>query len=76
VLTEAQLAVVQALVRDTAATYGVINEADFTSYLVQQGEQALQLGLVETFDQFRQRLVDDSQQRMHDESLDVSWPRP
>jgi hypothetical protein len=75
VLTEAQLAVVQALVRDTAVTYGVINEADFTSYLVQQGEQALQLGLVETFDQFRQRLVDDFQQRMHDEFLDVSWPR-
>ncbi|MGH9200994.1 MAG: hypothetical protein ACRD2A_07140, partial [Vicinamibacterales bacterium] len=74
-LTAEQHAVVQALVRDVAATIGVRNADQLITYLAAEGEHALELQFVNTLDGFRQKLVDDFQQRMHDEFVDVSWPR-
>ena len=74
-LTAEQHAVVQALMRDVAATIGVRNADRLITYLAAEGQHALELQFVNTLDDFRQRLVDDFQQRMHDQFVDVSWPR-
>ena len=69
-----QVAVVDALVRDVSGTLGLRDEAEFKRYLIGEGEQAIDNGWT-SLDMFSQKLVDDFQQRMHDEFVDVSWPR-
>ena len=75
-LTTEELAVVEALVRDVAATVGVSDQAAYKSWLI-----AETLDLLSRTTQkhdllsFRDYVVDDFQQRMHDGFIDVSWPR-
>jgi hypothetical protein len=73
-LTPDQEAVVQALLRDAASTIGENSTFDFASDVAQQVQRFLSFGL-DTIEQFRQALVDDFQQHVHDEFIDVSWPR-
>ncbi len=74
VLTPEQHSVVLALVRDVAATIRLRDEAEFESYLIARGQDALDQGFVATLDEFRQKLVGDFQQRVHDEFIDSTWP--
>ena len=69
-----QQAIVQALLRDVTATLGVANLPDLISSLTEQAQARHELHPTTTLNGFRQRLVDDFQQRMHDEFIDVSWP--
>jgi hypothetical protein len=69
--------VVAALVRDVASTIGVRDETELAQYLSKQGQHALEMsvGYVWGLDALTQRMADDLQQRIHDEFIDVSWPR-
>ena len=75
-LTTEELAVVEALVRDVAATVGVSDLATYTSWLIAETRDLLSR-TTQKHDllSFRDYVVDDFQQRMHDEVIDVSWPR-
>jgi hypothetical protein len=75
-LTRDELAVVEALVGDVAATVGVSDRAAYTSWLIAETLDLLSR-TTEKHDliSFRDYVVEDFQQRMHDEFIDVSWPR-
>lgn len=70
-----QQAVVRALVRDVAGSVALRDASELTAYLEAEGRTALESGFVTDLPAFRQKLVDDLQQRLHDEFVDVSWPR-
>lgn len=76
VLTLEQQHVIQALVHDVGATIGLKDEAEFTAWLLAQGRDALEKSRSKTdLASFRDELVADFQQGVHDEFIDVSWPR-
>jgi hypothetical protein len=75
-------AVVAALVRDVESTIGVANVAELTEYLASEMDRLIRQWNEAQFpddanclEHVRQQLVDDYQQRLHDEFVDVSWPR-
>lgn len=75
-LTADELAVIEALVRDVTATVGLRDQAVFTNWLITEALDARSRRSVRRdLSAFRDDLVDDFQQRMHDEFIDVSWPR-
>jgi hypothetical protein len=71
-LNSNQRLIVEALLRDIAATHGVRNETELRAYLMAKCERTREVPGIEDFGQ---RFVDEFQQRIHDEFVDVSWPR-
>ena len=75
-LTTEERAVVEALGRDVAATVGVSDQAAYASWLISETLDLLsRTSLIYDLPSFREYVVDHFQQRMHDEFIDVSWPR-
>ncbi len=68
-----RLAVVDALMRDVEATLGAVNDVDLSGYVLTEAARVSQV--VQSDDDFRQNLVGSVQQRIHDEFIDVCWPR-
>jgi hypothetical protein len=66
---------VEALLRDIAATVGAANESWLRAQVFHQLRLEVEAGIARTIDELRQRLAEDIQQRIHDEFIDVSWPR-
>lgn len=69
-------AVIEALVCDVVATIGLRDQIAFTNWLIGEALDALSRTAADyDLASFRNLVVDDFQQRMHDEFVDVSWPR-
>jgi len=66
-----KLAVIDALTRDAQATLSNA-EIDLRAYVQAEADR---LSVYVDNGDFEQKLVDDFQQRMHDEFIDVCWPR-
>jgi hypothetical protein len=67
--------VVLRLVRDVVSTIGVADEGEFIAFVRGRGQQLLDMKNARTVAALTQQLVDEIQQQIHDEFIDVSWPR-
>ena len=75
-LTSNELAIIEALARDVAATVALRDRTAFTSRLMGEAlDLRSRISPKLDVSSFRDSLVDEVQQRMHDEFVDVSWPR-
>lgn len=70
-----QDAAVQALLRDAIATLGVAYRTDLASCLARDAQALRDIHSTLTIEAFTEKLVDDFQQLVHDQFVDVSWPR-
>ena len=75
-MTSNELAIIEALARDVAATVGLRDRAAFINRLVGEAlDMRSRISPKPDVHSFRDYLVAEFQQRMHDEFVDVSWPR-
>jgi hypothetical protein len=68
-------AVVLTLVHDVVSTIAVADQGEFIAYVRARGQQHIDLRNARTVAALTQQLVDEIQQQIHDEFIDVSWPR-